>query len=134
MASTASDADQQWLRQSCAPLSYTLTLHRRAMEKHSRVLEHPRTPPFPQSYTTTATSIATHFNSTGTKHGSTEAGGAITMETTPTESEVGVEGGSIRVYGSHLDPSADPEPNVQTLCQTNSTSTGDVDFDSPLPT
>ncbi|CAH0054786.1 unnamed protein product [Clonostachys solani] len=101
----------------------------------------------PQSYTTTATSIATHFSaflrfgtfpgaspdsqhidSMGTKHSSTEAGAAITMGNTPTESQVGVEGDSIPVYGSHLDPSADPEPNAQT---TNSTSAGDVDFGSP---
>ncbi|CAG9954328.1 unnamed protein product [Clonostachys rosea f. rosea IK726] len=86
----------------------------------------------PQSYTTTATSIAIHFNSMGTKQ--LNRGGCRNhYGNYATESQVGVEGDSIRVYGSHLDPSADPEPNVQTLCQTNSASAGDVDFDS-LPT
>ncbi|KAF4463514.1 hypothetical protein FALBO_9663 [Fusarium albosuccineum] len=125
MASTASDADQQWLRQSCTPpifhadtppscdgeaLSDLGASQDTAIvipedsdtedEDYGGEYSHS-----PQSYITTATSIVTHF-----------------------ESPVGVEGGSIWTHDSRLDPPADPEPNARTLCQINTTSTASVDF------
>ncbi|KAI8711062.1 hypothetical protein NCS52_01481500 [Fusarium sp. LHS14.1] len=151
MTSTASDADQQWLRQSCTPpILHADTLPPCDGEAPSGpgasqdtaivIPEDSDTEDegyggedfhSPQSYTTTATSIATHFDSMSTKHRSTGADAVITMDTTPTESVVGVEGDRIRVHDTHWDTPAGPEPDAQSLCQTNSTSAGDVDFGSP---
>ncbi|KAK7409500.1 hypothetical protein QQX98_008350, partial [Neonectria punicea] len=150
MALTASDANQPWLRQSCTPPVFHADTPSSCDEEALSGLGASQDTAIvipedsdtedegyggedshsPQSYTTTATSIATHFNSMSTEHSPTEADAAITMDATPTESPVGVEGGSISTHDSHLDPPADPEPNVQTLCQTNPTSTG-VDFGNP---
>ncbi|PCD23151.1 hypothetical protein AU210_014674 [Fusarium oxysporum f. sp. radicis-cucumerinum] len=74
-----------------------------------------------QSCTTPTTSIADHLDSTGAKHSPTESEASIGIDTTPAVSPARAEDDPIWTQ----DPLADPEPNQQSPCQTNRTSTGD---------
>jgi hypothetical protein len=168
MTSLASDANQQWLRQSYTPPVFhadtpplgdgealsglgasqdTAIVIPDDSDTEDEGYCEAENPNSPQSHTTIATSIASHFgeflrfvnlpraspdsqraDSMSTKHDQTESDATIGMDTLPGESPVGVEGDSIRMHGSHLGHLADPEPDLQSLCQTNPTSVGDPDF------
>ncbi|KAF5697008.1 hypothetical protein FMUND_15536 [Fusarium mundagurra] len=60
---------------------------------------------------TPMTSIADYLDSTVTKHSLTESEAAIGMDTTLAVSPALVEGDPVWTYDSHMNPSADPEPN-----------------------